>query len=261
MNYIDLHSHLAWDIDDGISSIEDCQNLLSLAQKDHISKIVATPHLICGKHNSKDIALFENRIEELKVLAKNYDIEIYKGSELFINDMLFQHLDTNQLLPIENSRYVLCEFNVRKQYDEDYDLINDCLYEIIVAGYIPILAHIERYFRKRINLSAINDIIHMGCYVQMNTSSILYPKSQTMKKNIFDLLDHNLVHIIATDSHHYKGNRSPNMTSAYTYLCKYFDSANLKKLFFDNPLAVISNSEISATHFKKRILSARRFFK
>lgn len=261
MNYIDLHSHLAWDIDDGISSIEDCQRLLSVAHKDHIEKIVATPHLICGKHDAQDIVLFENRINELKELAQDYGIEIYKGSELFLNDMLFQNLNTKQLMPIADSRYVLCEFNVRKQYDEDYELITDYLYEITVAGYIPILAHVERYFRERIDLSAIKNLVDMGCYMQMNTSSILYPKSQAMKKNIFDLLNHNLVHIIATDSHHYKGNRSPNMDAAYTYLCKHFDKTNLEKLFYQNPLAVISDTEISATNFKKHILSARRFFK
>lgn len=261
MNYIDLHSHLAWDIDDGISSAEDCERLLFLAQKEHISKIVATPHFICGKHSFEDILLFERRISELKTLAEDYNIEIYRGSELFINDMLFHHLDTKQLMPIENSRYVLCEFNVRKQYDEEYDYLTDYLYEIILAGYIPILAHVERYFGKRINLSAIKNLVDMGCYLQMNTSSILYPKSQTMKKNIFDLLDHNLVHIVATDSHHYKGNRSPNMDAAFTYLRNFFDAAELEKLFYHNPLAVISNSEISATQFKKQKLSVRRLFK
>lgn len=260
MKYIDIHSHLAWDLDDGIETLEDCQKLLSQASKDHIIGIVATPHFVCGKHTKEDFEQFEARINELKALAKEFSIEVFRGSELFINDLLFQQIETRSIVPIENTNYVLCEFNVRRSYDEDCDLIYDALYELILAGYKPILAHVERYFDERIDLSFIQTLVDIGCVLQVNTSSILHPSNSVVKKNVTDLLDNNLIHVIATDSHRHTGRRSPNMNEAFSYLSKNYDSSDLKLLFYQNPLAIVSNQPVSVTQFKKRKFGIRRFF-
>lgn len=261
MKHVDLHCHLAWDLDDGISTLEDCQKFLLAAQKDNIEKIVATPHFICGKHTSNDIDLFQKRIDELKALAKSHDIEIYQGSELYINDLLFTQLQNDTIIPIENTSYVLCEFNVRKAYDEDYEMMSDYLYELILAGYIPILAHIERYFNKRIDINAIQDLVDMGCLIQANTSSILVPRNKTMQKNIFELLDKNLIHVISTDSHDYRGRRSPNMSDTFLFLSKFYDQTNLELLFYQNPVSIIAGEPVCQTQFKKHKHSIWRFFK
>lgn len=261
MNYIDTHCHLAWDLDDGIDTIENCHKLLAAAQKDHIDKIVATPHFVCGEHNDHDIQIFQHRITQLKELAKSYHIEIYPGSELRINDLLFQHIQNKQIIPIADTNYILCEFTLRKKYDEEYDLITETLYELVIAGYTPILAHVERYFHEKIDISAIQDIVDMGCLIQVNTSSILNPRNNTIKNNIYDLLNHNLVHVIATDSHSYQGKRSPNMTETFSFLSKFYDKPNLNLLFYDNPFAIISNNKTKTTHFKKKRASIWRIFK
>lgn len=260
MKHIDIHSHLAWDLDDGIPSIENCKKLLIEAQKDQITKIVATPHFVCGKHNEADIETYKKRIDELKEVAREFSIEIYQGSELFMNDLFFQYIQKKIIIPFENTRYVLCEFDVRKCYDDDYDFIYDALYELVIAGYTPILAHVERYFDKKIDISAIQNLIEIGCVIQVNTSSILNPRDNVMKKNVTTLLEHNLIHVVATDSHNYKGRRSPNMSDTFSYLSKTYDVSNLELLFYRNPLAIISNEEVSTTQFTKRRQGIRRFF-
>lgn len=261
MKHVDIHSHLTWDLDDGISSVENCQKLLSEAQKDSITKIVATPHFVCGTHNKESIVFFKKRVDELKELAKDYSIDVYLGSELFINDLLFPQLQEGILIPIENTNYILCEFDVRKRYDHDYDAIYDIIYEFVISGYTPILAHIERYFEDQIDLTAIQELVNLGCLMQINTSSILYPSNKTMKKNIDILLKNNLVHVIATDSHSYKGKRSPNMSETFLYLSNFFDTSNLELLFYHNPLAIISNEQVLTTNFQKRKRGIRRLFK
>lgn len=47
--YIDLHSHIAWSIDDGMPCIEDAVKALELAQDDGIVGICSTPHFIPGQ--------------------------------------------------------------------------------------------------------------------------------------------------------------------------------------------------------------------
>ena len=261
MKHIDIHSHLAWDLDDGISSIEECRKLLEKAKKEQIHEIIATPHLVCGKHTCEDIAFFRKRIEELNALAAKFGIKIHAGSELFINDMLFNQLQNHALLPIENTRYILCEFDVRMKYDLEYELIYDCLYELVLAGYIPVLAHIERYFKHDINITAIKSLVDIGCVIQVNTSSILYPKNTTVKRNITKLLNHDLVHVIATDSHNHTGKRCPNMKECFEVLSKKYNPNQLQILFYKNPLAIISDQKILTTQFKKTKFSVWRLFK
>lgn len=261
MKHVDIHSHLAWDLDDGISSVEECKKLLEKAAREHICEIVATPHLVCGKHTCEDIAFFRARIHDLKTLASEFGIKVHAGSELFINDMLFSQLQGRALLPIENTRYILCEFDVRMKYDQDYESIYDCLYELIHAGYIPVLAHTERYFKEDIHIPAIKSFVDIGCVIQVNTSSILYPKNRTVKRNIKKLFNHNLVHVIATDSHHYTGKRCPNMEECFEVLSKKYDADELKILFYKNPLAILSDQKILTTQFKRSKFSVWRLFK
>ena len=52
MAFIDIHGHYAWDIDDGMPSLEDAKKALEKAKNNRISAIVATPHVVSGKHLS-----------------------------------------------------------------------------------------------------------------------------------------------------------------------------------------------------------------
>ena len=55
MAFIDIHGHYAWDIDDGMPSLEDAKKALEKAKNNRISTIVATPHVVSGKHTLKDL--------------------------------------------------------------------------------------------------------------------------------------------------------------------------------------------------------------
>ena len=47
--FIDIHSHIAWGIDDGMPSVENAQSSLELARSDGIVGICSTPHFIPGQ--------------------------------------------------------------------------------------------------------------------------------------------------------------------------------------------------------------------
>ena len=79
MQFIDIHGHYAWGIDDGIQTQEEALEALKIARKNNISAIVATPHVVPGTHNETDIQHFKDRIANLKTLAKNENIEVYEG--------------------------------------------------------------------------------------------------------------------------------------------------------------------------------------
>ena len=115
MAFIDIHGHYAWDIDDGMPSLEDAKKALEKAKNNRISTIVATPHVVSGKHTLKDLEVIKDRIHDLKELAKVYNIAVLEGCELFLNHDYLEALEQNIFIPIENTHYLLVEFDVRKE--------------------------------------------------------------------------------------------------------------------------------------------------
>lgn len=253
MQFIDIHGHYAWDIDDGIQTKEDAIKALELAKTNNITTIVATPHVIPGTHTKEDIEHIKERIEEFKQLAKNNHIEVYQGCELFLNHDCIQSLQNSLYIPFENTSYLLVEFDVRKELGSQ-DEVEDYLYEIEVLGYTPIIAHVERYFKDELDIDRISDLVESGYVIQVNASSLLGVHGKTVKNNAYRLIDEGLAHVIATDTHRCEGHRTPRMQETFEILSKSYDYQVLKTLMFDNPQHILRNEEVKDIEIKKSFL-------
>lgn len=236
MTYIDIHSHYAWDIDDGIASIDDCRAALQKAKTQNITKIVATPHITPSTTTKKEFETIQERINDLKELAKEYQIEIYQGCEVMLNSNYLDILDSKQYLTINNGPYLLVEFNVTRSLPDDYD---ERLYEFGLKQKI-VVAHVERYFHNQIDLEIVQDWIDRGYIIQINSTSLLGIHGNTIKNNALALLDNGMVHVIANDVHRPDGKRSVNLHETFEMLSKQYQSEDLIKLMYDNPLAIIN---------------------
>ncbi|WP_028043644.1 CpsB/CapC family capsule biosynthesis tyrosine phosphatase [Candidatus Stoquefichus massiliensis] len=253
MQFIDIHGHYAWDIDDGIQTKEDAIKALNVAKANNITSIVATPHVIPGAHTKKDIEHLKERIQELKQLAQNNHIDVYQGCELFLNHDCIQSLQNGLYIPIENTSYLLVEFDVRKELGSQ-DEVEDYLYEIEVAGYTPVIAHVERYFKDELDIERISDFVESGYVIQVNASSLLGVHGKTVKNNAYRLIDKGLAHIIATDTHRCEGHRIPRMQETFDILSKSYHYQVLKTLMFDNPQHILHNEEVEEIEIKKSFL-------
>ncbi len=98
---------------------------------------------------------------------------------------------------LNNSRYLLIEFS-QSNFPNN---IVDVVYELKIRGYIPILAHVERYVQVQENPNIIYECIKEGALIQINSNTIVGKNSKEACKVCKILLDNNMVHFIATDSH------------------------------------------------------------
>lgn len=251
MKFIDLHGHYAWQIDDGMKNVKETIKALSMAKKQGVKMIVATPHIICKKTKKQDIVKIKERIQELKELAKSYGIKVVSGCELMLNSGVKEMLDHQLFIPFEDTKYLLCEYNVRKSNDEFLEVFDLYIKEVIFQGYKPIVAHVERYFHEDIDLDYVAYLIELGCVIQVNTTSILGKGHEKHHENAMRLLDSQMVHVIATDSHTASGARSPNMKPCYEYLYREgYDQDYIELLMYNNPRSIIQNKEIKMPNFK-----------
>ena len=248
MQFIDIHGHYAWNIDDGMPSKDDAYQALSLARSNNIQTIVATPHIVPGSHTLEDIKAIQQRINELKKLASEFHIN--EGCELFLNHDCVQSIHNKLFIPFENTQYLLVEFDVRKELGDEHE-VEDYLYEIEMMGYTPIIAHVERYFKDEIDIDRIRDFIDNGYIIQVNSSSLLGIHGKTVKNNAYRLLNEGLAHVIASDTHRCEGRRIPNLQLTFDTLSKDYSYQTLKTLMFDNPQHLLNNESVEVIEAKK----------
>lgn len=239
-NYIDIHSHILFGMDDGARDIDTSRQMLRIAAKNGITAIILTPHNKPG-HRGMDSARVAEKLEKLKtcLLQENIDIKLYLGNELYYRSELVWEIEDGQAYSLTGSRYVLIEFNPL----DGYDYIRNGINEILMGGYYPVLAHAERYQNVCTKKDGIADLVEMGCYIQVNAGSVMGKfglKTASLTKK---LLKQHLVHFIATDAHDL-GKRAPYLADCADYITKKFGEDDCRTLLYDNPMCILSDKAI-----------------
>ncbi len=231
---IDLHSHLIPNIDDGSGSLEKSIEMLETEKKAGVSDIVCTPHFRLG--------CFETPIEEimkkfnlLKNEAEKLGINLYLGQEIAMKRLSVQKVSEGGFLTLANSKYILLEFDYN-----NYDDISDICYNFSVLGFVPIVAHVERY--SYVSQHDVEDIIEAGGLIQINASSVCEGLFGHYRKKVEAYLKKDLVHFVASDFHSY---RKFELQKAYSIVKKKFGEKRAQALFEGNARCVINNEELS----------------
>lgn len=223
-NYTDIHSHILPGVDDGAKNMEETLAMLRTAKKQGIRTIIATPHYKVGQHKKTAEELEQiKEMVQLEADEAGLDMEILLGNELYYNRELCERLDKGLALTLADTRYVLVEFSVFSDYTELYQGLRN----LIQGGYIPILAHMERYECLRKDKDKIKELISLGIYMQMNTESL---KRHANKK----LVKEGYIHFFGSDSHN-TDNRKPNMQDGINELGKSVSREQLEQILVGNP--------------------------
>lgn len=244
-NYIDMHSHVAWGIDDGMPSLEDADTSLKNAQKDGIVAICSTPHFVGGELDEQSVEAIFERQKQLASLAAKYDIKIYAGGEMFMNESFVDMLDRGWYQTLNGTCYLLCEFDVTRDI-HTISSFNDRLYEIEVRNMIPVIAHVERYFHHGLDMEIIEDWHDKGYVFQINRTSLQGLHGSTIQNNARQLLDLGYAHLICTDTHRASGHRVEILSDIYEEIADQYGENWAKELFYSNPLRILLNKKVKA---------------
>lgn len=239
-DYIDMHSHILPYVDDGSKNTDMSMQMLRIAADDGISGIVLTPHNKPG-HHPVDHSRIAAKAEALqsRLGDENIEMKLYIGSELYYRSELVRELENGLAGTMAGSQYVLVEFGPL----EDYDYIRNGIYSLLMNGYSPILAHAERYQNICTGKFGIDDLIEMGCYIQVNAGSIMGKFGLKCKGYTRKLLKQHQIHFIATDAHDLR-KRAPYLADCAEYVARKIGKEYSRLLCYENPLRIIRNEEI-----------------
>ena len=125
---------------------------------------------------------------------------------------------------------MLCEFQeaVQEQF------IKERTYQLVGHGYVPVLAHIERYEVIRKNFDLIEELGDMGCRMQVNAGSILGKDGFKIKRFCAKLMKYDLIDFIGSDAHDL-AERAPLLGECAEYLQKKMGNEYAKKILCENP--------------------------
>ncbi|MCM1121714.1 MAG: hypothetical protein NC416_03935 [Eubacterium sp.] len=239
-NCIDIHSHIIPCVDDGADSPETSRQMLTMAAEDGISHIILTPHNKPAHRNVPPHRIVE-RMGELQGFLdeRQTAVRLYAGSELYYRDGLAEELDAGEAMTLADSHYVLIEFSP----DTGYDYIRNGVYSLQTHGYRPVLAHVERYRNVCSKKTGVDELVKMGCYMQVNAGSVMGNFGFAAKQFTRKLLKQRLVSFVASDAHD-TGRRAPRLAECAGYIGKKFGEDYRRELFCGNPVHVIEDEYI-----------------
>ena len=238
--YIDIHSHILPGIDDGSKDFDTSLQMLKTASANGITSVILTPHNKPGRHNAGSLKI-DSLLNELegRMADEGIDVELYKGNELYYRSALAEELMEGKALTMAGSDYVLAEFGPM----DDYDYIRSGIYSLMTGGYRPILAHVERYSKISGRADRVEDLIEMGCYIQVNAGSIMGTFGLGTRIFTRRLLKEHLVHFVATDAHDTE-KRGPHIRDCASFMEKKYGKDYTGELLYRNPMHVIRNEYI-----------------
>ena len=126
-------------------------------------------------------------------------IQLHLGCEMLVDadtvNACIRKLDAGRYPTLAGSPFVLTEFDPY----ETRDNMEVCLKRIIAAGYMPVIAHVERY--RRIAMPDIRALKNLGTMIQVNAYSIANEKNNQTRQLANDCLSERLVDFIGSDAH------------------------------------------------------------
>lgn len=204
----DLHCHLLPGIDDGAKNLEISLKLLEMDAASGVQRIALTSHFNPERQTLEEFVqaraqAFLTMYQAMKETDLAGKLEFKLASEVYFSPGL-RELDMTPLC-IGKTRFVLVEFPVTHR---PFGL-EETLYTLQERGFTPIVAHIERYSFVLENPAVLYEWVTSGFYIQINATTLLHGDKR-LKRFLYQLIQWNLVHIIASDAHS-PNRRPPNL--------------------------------------------------
>ena len=194
----DMHSHFLPGVDDGAQTLEDSLQLLQKMQDIGYKKCITTPHIkmdIYPNSEEKLRQVFDHLQEEKERSGIGIDVEL--AAEYFLDDTFIERLQQRELLCFGRQKYVLMEFSFTTPpvFEEE------AFKRVLDKGYVPVLAHFERYLYFHGRPEIAEKYRNMGVNIQMNLLSLTGHYGPEIRKQAERMVDDCLFDFVGTDAH------------------------------------------------------------
>jgi protein-tyrosine phosphatase len=193
----DVHSHFIPGIDDGSKSLEDSLELIGEMEKLGYSKVITTPHIMSDYYRNTPKIILGGLDLVRNALAKaGSKMQIEAAAEYYI-DFDFQEKINEKKLLTFGDNYVLFEM----PFIGEPKILNTVIFDMQMAGYKPVLAHVERYEFWHKEYEKIQALKEKGVLLQLNINSLSGYYSPQTRKMAEKMIDENMFDFLGSDCH------------------------------------------------------------
>ncbi len=220
---VDLHSHFIPGIDDGSQSMEESLSLLRAMEALGYEKVITTPHIMIDVYRNTPKIIKEGLVSLREAAkAEGIQVEIEAAAEYYLDEGFYEHLHSDEVMSI-NNKYLLFETS----YVSKPLQLEEMIFEISAAGYVPLMAHPERYRYVRDPLKEYSRFKELGVLFQLDLNSLggFYGKDAKKKAEI--LSEKGMLDFLGSDVHHLKQTR---------FLDDVFKSENYARVWENNTI-------------------------
>jgi protein-tyrosine phosphatase len=202
MRMADFHNHLMPAVDDGAQTIaESCAALTAFAGDD-VWTVLTTPHV--EGSITRDAGALTARLNEvdeawakLSAHARGHhpEMQVLRGVELMLDTP--QPRLQDERLRLAGGPFVLLEFPFMSVPPRSAAVIA----EVRASGYLPIIAHPERYNGLPADLSLAEQWRRAGAFLQVNGASLLGRYGLEARRFAWRLIEHGWADFLGSDYH------------------------------------------------------------
>lgn len=197
---IDIHLHVLPGVDDGSDSVETSLAMLTRLAAMGARRVVATPHLMEPLRVPYQ-RLVEKTFEEVQPVARNLGIDLRLGYEHMLDPGLAGRLETGEPTTLDGSSAVLVELPFIGWPRH----VESSLFALQIAGYVPVLAHPERYLEVHKDPDLAIAAGERGAVLQLTSGSFAGVYGKTVERSARQLLDlaieRDVKVVLASDAH------------------------------------------------------------
>ena len=197
----DIHCHILPGIDDGAPDADYGAELVMRMSAWGLSRIIATPHVVgeVYENTPESISAALTRLQE-SMHAKGIPTTVQSAAEHRLDDLFSRNIIADTLIS-HPGKHVLIE-NSFMQEARDIDSI---VIRLTNRGYIPIMAHPERFvYYHSANLKRYFELHRLGVRFQVNLLSIAGRYGSEPRHVAERLIEAGIVDFFGTDVHRHE---------------------------------------------------------
>lgn len=237
-NLFDIHCHIIPQVDDGAKSMDMALQMLQREYDDGVRFIILTPHFRREMFETPSEKI-EHQFALLKARAEEkigMDLQLYLGCEFHANMSMVETLLAKERPTMAGSDYVLTEFSGATEFS----FARERVYDLVSHGFIPVIAHVERYPKIRKNMEQLQELKEIGARLQVNAESIIGQEGFSLKRFCRKLMKNDMLDFVGTDCHR-TNTRVPNMGPCAEYMEKKMGKEYTERILVHNPQKIIKN--------------------
>ena len=227
----DIHSHIVPGVDDGAKDMEQSLAILEEEIRQGVEHIILTPHYRKGMFETAESKIYSQYKALLLEASERFpDLELKLGCEFHANMDMEEELRSRRYVSMGDSGFLLLEFSGRhmKSY------IRERTNAVLMEGFTPIIAHVERYPAMTDNPDLIRELREIGVKIQVNADSILGDVGFRIKSFCKKLIKNDLIDFIGSDVHN-TSDRASHIGQCAEMIAKKYGDAYANRIFRENP--------------------------